>query len=70
MEKHMQQLPLDRWVLINVLVSETGYTDDAIRAKVRRGQWAFRAHWRKAPDGRLVFNITRIQEWMSSGSSL
>ncbi len=58
---------VDRWVLVNVLAEYTGYTDDAIRAKIRRGDWAMGAHWRKAPDGRLVFNLTRIQEWMSGG---
>mgnify|MGYP006206967491 FL=1 len=56
---------MDRWVLVNVLTEYTGYTDDAIRAKIRRGDWAFGALWRKAPDGRLVFNLTRIQEWMA-----
>lgn len=54
----------DRWVLVNVLTQYTGYTDDAVRAKIRRGDWVHGAHWRKAPDGRLVFNLTRIQEWM------
>jgi len=56
----------DRWVLINVLAEHTGYTDDAIRAKIRRGDWAPKAFWRKAPDGRLAFNLTRIQAWMCS----
>jgi hypothetical protein len=65
-EKPVQQVQSDRWVLINVLVRETGYTDDAIRAKIRRGDWAKRAFWRKAPDGRLAFNLTRIQAWMCS----
>lgn len=56
---------VDRWVLVNVLTEYTGYTDAAIRAKIRRGDWAYGAHWRKAPDGRIVFNLTRIQEWMA-----
>jgi len=58
---------VDRWVLVNVLAEYSGYSDDAIRAKIRRGIWVCGAHWRKAPDGRLVFNLTRIQEWMSGG---
>lgn len=58
---------LDRWVLIAVVVDYTGYTDYAVRAKIRRGQWPFRSFWRRAPDGRLVFNLTRIQYWMAGG---
>ena len=54
-----------RWVLVKVLCEYTGYTDDAVRAKIRRGDWAYGAYWKKAPDGRLVFNLTRIQQWMS-----
>lgn len=62
----MQQEQSDRWVLINVVTRDTGYSDDAIRAKIRRGDWAHKAFWRKAPDGRLVFNLTRVQAWMCS----
>ena len=57
----------DRWVLVNVLAAYTGYSDDAIRAKIRRGDWVCGAHWRKAPDKRIVFNLTRIQKWMAGG---
>lgn len=62
-----QHLFEDRWVRINLVVEYTGYSDDAIRAKIRRGDWVKGPHWRKAPDGCLVFNLTRIQEWMSGG---
>lgn len=61
--------PTDRWVLICVVVEYTGYTDDAVRAKIRTGAWPHRTFWRKAPDDRIVFNLTRIQEWMSSNVS-
>jgi hypothetical protein len=57
--------PVDRWVLICVVVEYTGYTDDAVRAKIRRGDWPYRSFWRKAPDGRVVFNLSQIQRWMS-----
>jgi len=55
---------LDRWALINVVIESTGYTDDAIRAKIKNGCWPKGSFWRKAPDNRLVFNLTRIQAWM------
>lgn len=56
---------VDRWVLVSTLTEYTGYSDDAVRAKIRRGVWSFGTHWRKAPDGRIVFNLTRIQHWMA-----
>jgi len=53
-----------KWVLINKVIELIGYTDDAIRAKIKRGVWLQNIHWKKAPDGRLVFNIEAIQKWI------
>lgn len=53
-----------KWVLINKIEELIGYTDDAIRAKIKRGVWLQNIHWRKAPDGRLFFNIEAIQKWI------
>lgn len=52
------------WVLIKKLVELTGYSDDAIRAKIKRGVWLKEVHWRKAPDGRIFFNLLAIQQWL------
>lgn len=52
------------WVLINKLIENIGYSDDAIRAKIKRGVWREDIHWRKAPDGRIVFNILAIRQWL------
>jgi hypothetical protein len=52
------------WVLIKKLVELTGYTDDAIRAKIKRGVWLKDLHWKKAPDGRILFNLLAIKEWI------
>jgi hypothetical protein len=52
------------WVLIKKLIDLTGYTDDAIRAKIKRGIWLKEVHWRKAPDGRIMFNLLAIQQWI------
>lgn len=53
-----------KWVLINKVIELVGYTDDAIRAKIKKGVWLSGLHWRKAPDGRLVFNLEAIQKWI------
>lgn len=54
------------WVLIKKITELIGYTDDAIRAKIARGIWLEGKHWRKAPDGRLMFNLEAIQKWIES----
>lgn len=54
------------WVLINKVVESIGYTKDAIYAKKKNGVWAFGIHWKKAPDGHLVFNLAAIQQWLQS----
>lgn len=60
---------IDRWVLIDVVTQETGYTKDAIYAKKKRGQWVKGRFWVEAPDGRIAFNLGQIQRWMSCGLS-
>lgn len=52
------------WVLISKVTELTGYTDDAIRAKKKRGEWIEGRHWRKAPDNRVVFDIVAINRWL------
>jgi len=60
----MEAPPTREWVLINVLQTQLGYSDDAVRAKLKRKVWTFGNHWRKAPDGRLVFDLNAIRRWM------
>lgn len=54
------------WVLIHKIVESVGYSDDAIRAKIKNGVWLKGTHWTKAPDGRLLFNLGAIQQWIES----
>ena len=53
-----------QWVLINKLCDLIGYTDDAVRAKIKRGIWVMGVHFTKAPDGRLLFNLEAIKKWI------
>lgn len=53
-----------KWVLIKRVVEIIGYTEDAIRAKIRKGVWISGTHWTKAPDNRILFNIEAIQLWI------
>jgi len=55
-----------KWVLINKVIELIGYTDDAIRSKIKKGVWRFGVHWTKAPDGRIMFNLEAIQKWIEN----
>lgn len=52
------------WVVIKKLAELTGYTENAIRAKIKQGVWLWGKHWRKAPDGRILFNLKAIEAWV------
>ena len=52
------------WVLIHKVCELLGYSDDAVRAKIKKGQWLKDVHWRKAPDGRLFFNLGALRKWI------
>jgi len=41
----------------------TGYSEEAIRQKLKKGIWRFREHAFKAPDGRILINPSKIEEW-------
>jgi hypothetical protein len=56
-----------KWVLINRAARETGYTQAAIRTKLRRGVWRQGQHWLRAPDNRIFINIEAVQEWVTQG---
>lgn len=53
-----------KWVLINKVIELIGYTDDAIRAKIKKGVWLQGIHWKRVPDNRLFFNLEAIQKWV------
>lgn len=53
------------WVLAPVVTRDVGYSQRAIDAKRRDGAWLNGTHWRKAPDGRIIYNLKEIQRWMS-----
>lgn len=42
----------------------TGYSEYAVRAKIKNRVWLEKVHYRKAPDGRLFFSPRAIQRWV------
>jgi hypothetical protein len=55
-----------KWVLIKKLADIFGYSEDAARAKMRKGVWLKDIHWTKAPDNRILFNVVAIQQWIEN----
>jgi len=53
-----------KWITINKLSELTGYTENAIRAKIKKGIWLMDQHWCKAPDGRVLFCPKAIEAWV------
>jgi hypothetical protein len=53
-------------VLIRRLAEITGYSEDAIRHKVKNGTWLEGRVWRKAPDGRVFIDVDEFERWVES----
>ncbi len=52
------------WVTIQKLAADTGYSVQALRAKINRGDFIQGLHWRKSRDGRIQFNIEAYNSWV------
>ena len=52
------------WVLINKLCEMSGLSAQAIYAYIKKGKWRKGVHFRKAPNGRLFFNVKVIEQWI------
>lgn len=54
------------WVTIKKCSNYYGYTEEAIRAKIKKGQWVIDQHFTKAPDGRILISIKGVDKWIVS----
>lgn len=59
---------MTRYVTIARCSQITGYTEDAIRTKIRDGVWTEGEVWRRAPDGRVLVDIQGYERWVEGGS--
>ena len=53
-----------KWITIGKLSEHMGYSENAVRAKIKNGIWLMNKHWRKAPDGRILMNPETIASWV------
>lgn len=55
-----------QWVLIKRFAEITGYSENAVRHKIKGGVWIEGRIWRRAPDGRIFVNIVEFERWVES----
>ncbi|WP_421261392.1 hypothetical protein [Aeromonas jandaei] len=62
--QHHIVLERPSWVQPVVAAQMTGYTEKAIKEKVKQGKLIEGVHFQKAPDNRIIINWRRFEEWM------
>jgi hypothetical protein len=60
------RLQMVRWLTIEKFSAESGYTPDAVRSKIKRGDWLEGHVWIKAPDGRILIDTEGYEKWVTS----
>lgn len=55
------------YVTIRKFSELSGYTEEAIRPKIKRGIWLENRVWRKAPDARVLISIEGFESWVEKG---
>lgn len=58
-----------RHLTIPKFAVESGYTEDAIRSKIKRGEWLDGLVWVKAPDGRILIDTEGFEAWAIGATS-
>lgn len=56
-----------RFITIKKFAEITGYSEEAVRAKIHRGEWLQDHMFRKAPDGRILIDIEAFNDWADNG---
>ena len=58
-----------RYVTISKFAEESGYSEEAIRAKIKAGVWLMDVVWKKAPDGRVLIDVEGYADWVEANSA-
>jgi len=61
---------MTRYMTIPKFAESSGYTEDAIRTKIRDGIWPQDEVWKKAPDGRNLIDVQGYEKWVETGVAL
>jgi hypothetical protein len=55
-----------RFITIDKFAEATGYSADAVRSKIKRGDWLEGQVFVKAPDGRILIDQEGYLRWATS----
>jgi hypothetical protein len=55
-----------RFITIDKFSEATGYTAEAVRAKIKRGDWLQGQLFVKAPDNRILIDTEAFEKWATS----
>ena len=55
-----------KWLTIRKFAAETGYSENAVRAKIKRGEWLEGHVWKKAPDGPVLITVEGFESWVEN----
>jgi len=56
-------------ITLQKLAVESGYTEEALRGKIARGEFIEGKHYIKAPDGRIHFIVEEYLKWVESNNT-
>jgi hypothetical protein len=51
-------------VTVKKFAELTGLSEEAIRQYMKKGQWQYKIHWDKAPNGRIFIKTKAAYAWM------
>lgn len=57
-----------KYISVKKLATLGLYSEQGIRAKIKRGQWVLNKHYYKMDDGRLAMDLERINRWVETGA--
>jgi hypothetical protein len=60
---------MTNYVTIRKFSELTGYSEDAIRHKIKDGTWLENSVWVKAADGRILMSINGYETWVEMGAA-
>jgi hypothetical protein len=55
---------MTRFVRIKKFADLTGYTKEAVEAKIKKGVWLSGREYRKAPDGNILVDMEGYESWV------
>lgn len=53
-----------KYVTIKKFCEDSGYSEDAIRSMIKRGQWLIDKHFKRPTPRRILLNVEAIERWV------